>query len=123
MHDFCVKHDVKKVQKEMEDIRKKLVDIANENGEPNVPFHFTAGDATIVFSERAEQTKITDVNGLLTFITEKLGEEAAQSVIQIALTPLRKLLTDVELAKFSEKVPGSRTLKSVTHANSEEEEL
>lgn len=109
----CEKLDVKPMLARMEALRKSLVAYANEHMADNKPAVFTSKDGKIEFSERKVDTSIQDAKKLITDLTEKFGEDVAYSVVNIALTPLRKMLGEVELAPYVKQEPGARILKSV----------
>jgi hypothetical protein len=50
---------------------------------------------------------------LIQDLTTKFGAHVAESVVDIAITPLRKILSDYELQKYLTEHPGSRTLRAV----------
>lgn len=113
----CEALDVKPMLARMETIRKGLVAYANEHMADNKPAVFTSKDGKIEFSERKVDTSINDAKKLINDLTQKFGEEVAFSVVNIALTPLRKILGEVELDPYISQEPGARTLKSVQPSN------
>ena len=46
-------------------------------------------------------------------LIEKFDHDVAFSVVDIAITPLRKILNEVELHAYLDEQPGSRTLRAV----------
>lgn len=103
----------KKLLSRMEEIRKKLVADANENVADDKPAVFKCETGEVRFSERGESTKIPEPMQLIKNLEQKFGSDVAYSIVNIAITPLKKILSDMELTKYITKEPGSRTLKDV----------
>lgn len=97
----------------MEEIKKELQQTANAGWDANVAAVLTAPAGELEYGPRSEMLEVKDPEGLLNYLCEKLGDEAALSTVKFSTTDLRKLLTEAEIYKFANKVPGSRTLKSV----------
>lgn len=108
--------EVKALVKRMEEIRKALVSVANETMESTKPVVFTSGAGDVEFSERATQAVAADPLALIQVLHKKFGPEVAASCVSIALTPLRKVLSEFELKQHLVDVPGSRTMRAVRPA-------
>lgn len=113
LHRLFVLYDMKTVIKRMDDLKKALQTIANETMDAKKPATFTCKDGSLTFSERSKVAEVLNPMALVTALNEKFGPEVAFSVVEIALTPLRKILTEQELKKHLVDVPGFRTLKVV----------
>jgi len=109
-------YEVKELVSAMDKIKKQLSAYANETQDDTKPVVFKCAAGEIEFSERSKVCEITDPKALIEELVEKFGLEVAFSVVNIALTPLRKILSELELKKYSEEKPGHRTLKSVRPA-------
>jgi hypothetical protein len=109
--------EVKTLVKRMDEIRKQLVAIANETLEDKQPAIFACSQGEVEFSERGTKAEVPDPLGLIEALQQKFGVEVAASVVDIAITPLRKLLSEFELKQHLTDVPGVRTLKSVRPAS------
>jgi hypothetical protein len=105
--------DGKDIVKRMEQIRKQLQQVAHDLVEDSKPAVFSCALGEIEFDERGEKTEIPDPRSLVAFLEQKFGVAVAWSVVSIAITPLRAILSEAELAKVSTKVPGSRSIKNV----------
>lgn len=105
--------DGKNVVKRMEEIKKSLQTIANDTMDKDKPAVFSCPNGELIFSERGKVTEIPDPIVLVADLVEKFGTEVAFSAVNIALGPLRKILSEMELQKYVTEVPGSRTLKVV----------
>lgn len=108
-----VEHDVKNLTKRMEELRKALQSIANETVEASLPAIFKCDDGEIEFSPRGKEEEVSDPKKLLQDLTEKFGIDVAMNVVRIAITPLREILSSLELKKYMKEKQGSRTLKMV----------
>jgi hypothetical protein len=108
--------EVKTLVKRMEDIRKQLVTVANETMDDKKPAVFSCAEGEVVFSERGTKAEVQDPLALTHTLLEKFGPEVTATVVDIAITPLRKLLSEFELKQHLTDVPGVRTLKSVRPA-------
>ena len=106
--------DGKNLLKRMEEIRKELVTIANENFESNVPVTFDSDLGSITFSPRGKESVVPDVGTLLDHLYDKFGRDVMLSVVNIGITDLKKVLSEMELNSFVEKVDGARSIKGVT---------
>lgn len=113
LHRKFVYFEVKTMVKRMDDIRKQLQSIANETMDANKPAIFACPQGEIQFSERGKSTDVPHPLELLHDLLAKFGPEVTASVVDIAITPLRKLLSEAELKKYLTEQPGGRTLKSV----------
>jgi hypothetical protein len=113
LHQKFEYFEVKTLVKRMEDIRKQLVVIANETMDAKKPAIFASPQGEIEFSPRGTITEIPNPLLLVQELLKKFGPEVTASVVDIALTPLRKLLSEFELKKHLKELPGGRTLKSV----------
>lgn len=115
LHQKYEELEVKRLMERMEDIKKHLATRANEMFDEDAVAVFTCEEGQISFSPRASVTEITNVDSLLETVEEKAGHEAVLSVVKVQLTPLKKILSEMELENFSKKVRGSRSLREVTH--------
>jgi hypothetical protein len=109
-----VEHDMKDIVKRMDEIKKDLQTVANDEMDAKKPATFSCKDGTMTFSERGKAYDVEDPMALVTALNDKFGPEVAFSVVAIALTPLRKILSEQELKKYLKESPGARTLKLVT---------
>jgi hypothetical protein len=109
-----VEHDMKDIVKRMDEIKKDLQTVANEEMDAKKPATFSCKEGTMTFSERGKAYDVEDPMALVTALNDKFGPEVAFSVVAIALTPLRKILSEQELKKYLKESPGARTLKLVT---------
>lgn len=109
--------EVKTLVKRMDEIRKQLVAIANETLEDKHPAVFVCPQGEIEFSERTTKAEAENPLALVHFLLDKFGPEVTTTVVDIAITPLRKLLSEFELKQHLTDVPGVRTLKSVRPAS------
>jgi hypothetical protein len=107
------KHDVSQITKRMDEIKKQLQLIANEEVADESPAIFTSPAGEIEFSKRSEVKTFNEPADLLEKLVETHGLEAVKSVVKIQIGPLGKLLSDNEMAKFYTLKPGSRSLKEV----------
>jgi len=105
--------EVKEMVKRMEEIRKQLQAVANETQDDAQPATFSSPEGEIEFSERKKEATVPDPLALIKELLTKFGPAVTMSVINIAITPLRKVLSEFELKKYLVDQPGSRTLKSV----------
>jgi hypothetical protein len=105
--------EVKALVKRMEEIRKQLQTIANETMDDKKPAIFTCAQGEMEFSERGKATDVPHPLALIQALTGTFGPAVAESVIDIAITPLRKILSEYELQKYLTEHPGARTLRSV----------
>lgn len=105
--------EVKALVKRMDEVRKTLQSIANETMDEKKPAVFSCPTGEIEFSERGKTSTIPDPLALVQELLSKFGPEVTATVVDIAITPLRKLLSDFELKKHMIEEPGGRTLKSV----------
>ena len=113
LHRKFVFFEVKDLVKRMEDIRKQLMEIANNTVEGNKPAIFVGDQGEIEFSERVKKAEVPEPLSLVSDLLDKFGPEVTSSVVSIALTPLRKVLTEHELKKYLKEEPGGRTLRGV----------
>lgn len=113
LHKKFVYFEVKAMVKRMEEIKKQLQTIANETMDGHQPAVFTCSTGEIEFSERGTVTSVPHPLTIIEELHMKFGPETASSVVNIAITPLRKLLSEHELQKFVIEEPGSRTLRKV----------
>lgn len=105
--------EVKAMLKRMEEIKKQLQTVANETMDKDKPAVFTSKAGEVEFSERGKKTEVPDPLGLIQMLLSKFGVDVAASVVDIALTPLRKVLSEFEMKAHTKEEPGSRTLKAV----------
>jgi len=105
--------EVKDMVKRMDDIRKSLLSVANETMEDKKPAIFACSQGEVEFSERVNKTEVPNPLLLIKVLLDKFGPDAAASAVDIALGPLRKLLSEQERKMYLTEVPGGRTLKSV----------
>jgi hypothetical protein len=105
--------EVKDMVKRMDDIRKQLQTVANETMDDKKPAIFTCAEGEVEFSERGTKTEVPNPLLLVKVLLDKFGPEATATAVDIALGPLRKLLSEHELKNYLTEVPGGRTLKSV----------
>lgn len=105
--------EVKSSEKAAEEYRKSLLEIANGAQFPaDQPVVFTSEMGEVIFKPNAEERQITDLNGLIGAIKEKVGYDGLLKVLKINLTDVDKILTPLEAQKYINKVPGKRTLGS-----------
>lgn len=105
--------EVKALVKRMDEIRKILQGVANDTMDGKKPAIFSCPEGEVEFSPRQTATEIPDPLSLVQELLTKFGPEVAASVVDIAITPLRKLLSELELKAFVNEVPGGRIIKSV----------
>lgn len=105
--------EVKAMIKRMDEIRKQLLAIANETMDEKKPAIFTSPQGEVEFSIRNKVAEVPEPLTLVKDLLEKFGPEVTASVVDIAITPLRQLLSEFELQKYLVDVPGGRTIKSV----------
>lgn len=105
--------EVKDLLKRMDTIRKQLQTVANETMDGLKPAVFSCPQGEMEFSERKREAEVIDALALIHELLKKFGPEVTESVVDIAITPLRKLLSEFELKKHLTYEPGSRTLVSV----------
>jgi len=105
--------EVKALVKRMEEIRKTLVGVANETMDDKKPALFTCSKGTIEFSERGKEATVPNPLALIQQLLVKFGPEATASVVDIAITPLRKILSEHELQQHLVDVPATRRLLGV----------
>ena len=108
--------EVKAMVKRMDEIRKQLHSIANETMDEKQPAIFACPDGEMEFSERGKVTEIPNPLALISDVLKKFGPQVASSIIDIAITPLRKVLSEYELKPYVSEQPGHRILKSVRPA-------
>jgi hypothetical protein len=108
--------EVKALVKRMDEIRKVLQTVANDTMDGKKPAVFACPEGEVEFSPRQTATEVPDPLGLVQNLLTKFGPEATASVVDIAITPLRKLLSELELKAFVHEVPGGRIIKSVRPA-------
>jgi len=113
LHRKFVYFEFKSLTKRMDDLRKQLQSIANETMDETKPAIFTSPEGEIEFSERTKVAEVTAPLELLHDLLEKFGPAATASVIDVAITPLRKLLSEFELKHYLIEKPGGRTLRAV----------
>lgn len=116
LHQKSVYFELKQIFKRMDDIKKQLQTIANETMDPKQPAIFVCPQGEVQFSERGTSISVVEPLVLLDALVNKFGLEAAEQVISIAITPLRKLLSEAELTPYVTETLGSRTLKAVRPA-------
>lgn len=99
-----------KMLKRKEEIRKQLLGTdAVKEADPTLPYSFDADEGKIVFSACSNKVEITDMPGLV----KKIGLDTFLEIASVTVTDLKKVLSENEIAQFSEKKQGSRTLKAV----------
>lgn len=113
LYERYTEQHVKDLIKRLEEIKKTLQTYANTYLAADKPAIFQTEKGVVEFSERGEQTEIVDPVALVQHLQDKFGQDVAFSVVTIALTPLRKILSEHELKAFATKKPGSRSLLSV----------
>lgn len=118
LHTKYVKLEIKQITDRMEEIKKILHETANEDVPAAEICIFSCDQGELEFTPRAIKTVVPVPITLLTALTHKFGVEAAYSVVNIAITPLKKMLSEKELEPFVEKIPESRKLKEVRHKKS-----
>lgn len=106
----------KDLLKRMEDLRKKLVAKANEHFADDQVAVLKCEDGEVEFSARGKEAEVKNPTQLLVDLNKNFSPEIAMSVVKIAMTPLRKVLSELELKEYLEEKPGSRTLKEVRPA-------
>ena len=116
LHKKFVYFEVKTMIKRMDDIRKQLQSIANETMDENKPAIFKSPEGEMEFSERGKVSEVPDPLNLIDALVMKFGTDVAATVVDIAITPLRKILTDYELKQHLVEKPGGRTLRAVRPA-------
>lgn len=114
----CVEHDMKGVMARIEQIKKRLQSIANDEMDAGAPAIFTGQDGTQVeFSPRGRTCEVTNPLGLVQHLSEKFGTEVAFGCVKVGLTELKKLMTEheIEACEFVkvQDNAGPRTLKGV----------
>lgn len=107
---------LKKIYNRMEILRKQLASNANEMFSEDEQAVFKSDHGSIVFSPRSQSTVIPKAKELIEYMVEKVGEEAAYATVDFTIKQLLNLLSENELKKFSDKVPGARTVKAVLPA-------
>ncbi|QIN95213.1 hypothetical protein DLP3_050 [Stenotrophomonas phage vB_SmaS_DLP_3] len=107
--------EMKPMIKSVEEHRKVLQLIADENGAPDeaVTLHGTDG-RSVTFKAKSETRKIEDMNGVIGLLKDKLTYDDLMGLLKISLTDLDKILSPAEQAQFIKKVYGSRTLGGYT---------
>lgn len=113
LYKKAVQYDLKSIVSRMETLRKFLMETANAQGEDAKPYVFTCPEGTVEFSERAKNTDILNPSMLVHDLTEKFDVNVAWSIVNIALTPLRQILSPNELKKYTKEIAGSRTVKAI----------
>lgn len=108
--------EVKAMVKRMEEIRKALVAHANDTMDNAKPAIFTCPQGEVEFSERGKVATVPAPLALVQDLLLKFGPEVTESVVDIGITALRKVLSDFELKKYLVDEPGTRTLKGVRPA-------
>ena len=102
--------EVDAMNKRVTAIKGELQSIA-ENFPANQPMTIKGTLGIVELTACSETTKVNDMEGLLEYADQKIGHEALMSVIKVTLTDLKKVLSQGEIDKFSEKVQGSRSCK------------
>jgi hypothetical protein len=105
--------EVKALVARMDEVRKQLVAIANDTMDATKPAIFACQQGEVEFSVRGTKTEIPNPLILLRDLLDKFGPDVTASLVDIALTPLRKVLSEAELKKYLKEEPGGRTLRSV----------
>ena len=105
--------EVKQLVKRMDDIRKQLVTVANETMDEKKPAIFSCPQGEVEFSERGKTSEVPNPLVLIQELLTKFGPEVTASVVSIAITPLRKVLSEFELKKHLKEEPGIRTIRAV----------
>lgn len=105
--------EVKAMVKRMDEIRKYLQSIANETMDEKKAAVFTCKAGEVEFSERGTKVEVPDPLQLVQDLLVKFGPAVTASVVDIAITPLRKVLSEFELKKHLKEEPGGRTLRAV----------
>jgi hypothetical protein len=106
----------KKIAERIDQLKKHLQSIANENLDPESVAVFSSPLGEVEFSKRANGVAITDAVALLEKLIQQFGMETAISVVKIGMGDLKKLLSEHELAAYTKAEYGSRTLKAVRSA-------
>ena len=99
--------DVAAVNKRMKEIKDELQSIAS-NSAPFEPVAFSSHLGSVMLSAAAKMTVVKSIKALLGYLTEKFDDAAVESVLTVNLTALKKLLSENEIAQFTETVAGSR---------------
>lgn len=102
------------IEKRMKEIKGELQSIAAGSLESYVGWVINAQHGDVTVSACKKMTEVSDPDGLIAYIEKKVGHEAVQAVVEFAITKLRKILGETEIAKFAKEVPGSRTI-TCTH--------
>jgi hypothetical protein len=105
--------EVKQLVKRMDEIRKQLVTVANETMDEKKPAVFSCPAGEVEFSERGKVSEVPNPLALIQELLGKFGPDVTASVINIAITPLRKVLSEFELKKHLKEEPGIRTIRAV----------
>jgi hypothetical protein len=105
--------EVKKLITRMDDIRKQLVGVANETVDDKKPAVFSCPQGSVEFSERGKEAVIPDPLALIHLLLGKFGATVTTSVVDIMLTPLRKILSEAELKPHVVDKPGPRKIRAV----------
>lgn len=103
---------VPEVAKRVDTIKKELQSIAKPMP-PDEAVVWEGQLGVVQLTACAQATQVKDVTGLLNFVKDKCGEDAAASLVKISLTDLKKVLSENEMAAYIEVVPGARTCKIV----------
>jgi hypothetical protein len=92
--------ELNKITARMNDIRKQLQSIAQEDYPPQEAVGFSSPEGYMIFGPQPNGIEITDHQGLIKKIMDTFGFEALKSVINFKITELRKILGEGELNHF-----------------------
>jgi len=113
LYAVAEQYQMKAIIKRMDDIKKVLSTYANEHLDDTKPAIFTSDKGEIEFSERGKVAVVKNAMDLVRDLIEKFDHDVAFSVVDIQITPLRKILGEAELLAYLDEKPGSRILRSV----------
>lgn len=103
--------------KTIEDLKRKLQSIANEQIPPGETATFFTDQGEVTFSARKSSRSVCNKALLLQRLIGKLGIESTAELISIPLATLDKVLSPQELAGCIEEDFGPRVLLDVKSAN------
>lgn len=102
----------KNASKKMDELRKDLLKLTTD--QPSAEeIVFEGQSHVVVFSSCSDTRTITDVNGLIGVLKEKLGYEGLLALLKISLSDVDTYLSAAESAPFISHVTGGRTMKKV----------
>ena len=90
---------------------KDALQLVAKDAPTNEPVVFTGDLGVVTLTACANGKEVVNVKDLLNYIREKVGEDAAEAVITVKLSDLAKVLSETEIAGFTQEVAGSRTCK------------